>query len=57
MRRILKRILNDTAGSSAIEYAIIATVISVAALGAYAALGQQSNENMTKVASSYAAVQ
>jgi len=53
----LKKFVRNTSGASSVEYAIIATVISVAALGGYMALGQQSNETMKNVASKYAEVQ
>ena len=53
----LKMLVKDTAGATALEYAIVASVISVAALGGYAALGDQSNKNMTAVADSYAEAQ
>lgn len=49
--------MRDTRGATAIEYAIIASVISVAALGAFLAVGEQSEENFETVASKYAGVQ
>lgn len=51
------RLTHDTSGASAIEYAIIASVISVAAYGAFLAVGEQSKENMEMAASSYAEAQ
>ena len=57
MLRRLNQLLHDTAGATAVEYAIIASVISVAALGGYMAVGEQSRENMNAVASSYAQAQ
>lgn len=57
---MLQRLLNfaaDTKAATAVEYAIIASVISVAALGAYMAVGEQSKENMTSVASAYSSAQ
>ena len=57
MLRQLKTLVKDTAGATAVEYAIIASVISVAALGAYMAVGEQSKENMESVATSYSEAQ
>ena len=53
----LKKLAADTAGATAVEYAIIASVISIAAFGAFIAVGDQSEENMTTVADKYAAAQ
>lgn len=50
---MLRRILQDTTGASAIEYAVIAALISVAAIGAFYTLGQASNDNLTKVDAAY----
>lgn len=50
---MLRRILKCTAGASAIEYAVIAAMISVAAIGAFFTLGQASNDNLTKVENAY----
>lgn len=57
MIRTLKKLAGDNLGATAVEYAIIASVISVAALGAYMAVGEQSNENMKTVASKYSGAQ
>lgn len=51
---MLRRMLKDTSGATAIEYAVIAALISVAAIGAFVTLGQASNANMEKVESAYA---
>lgn len=50
---MLRRIWKDTNGATAIEYAVIASVISVAAIGAFLALGQQSSNNFAKVDAAY----
>ena len=57
MLHAFRRLARDTKGATAVEYAIIASVISVAALGAYISVGEQSEENMTTVADKYAEVQ
>lgn len=53
---MLKKLLKDIAGSTAIEYAIIASVISVAATGAFLLLGEQSSTQMNTVQERYAEV-
>lgn len=50
---MLRRILKDTAGTSAVEYAFIAALISIAAIGAFFSLGEASDANMTKVETAY----
>jgi Flp pilus assembly pilin Flp len=45
--------MKDIADATAVEYAVIAAMISVAAIGAFAALGQSSRANMTKVQAAY----
>ncbi|ANY20525.1 Flp/Fap pilin component [Tsuneonella dongtanensis] len=50
---MLRRILKDTAGASAIEYSVIAALISVAAIGAMFALGQRSNAQFETVEAAY----
>lgn len=57
MFELFRNLMRDTRGATAIEYAIIASVISVAALGAFLAVGEQSEENFETVASKYAGVQ
>lgn len=51
---MLKRLFLDITGSPAVEFAIVASVISLAALGAYQALGQQSSNQLGNVESAYA---
>lgn len=53
MLRKLNALLKDRTGATAVEYAIVASVISVAALGGYLAVGSQSKENMDSVATKY----
>ena len=53
---MLIRLWRDRAGSPAVEFAIVASVISLAALGAFQLLGEQSNEQMSGVESAYAEV-
>lgn len=50
---MLRTLLKDTTGASALEYAIIASLVSVAAIGAFLALGNQSKANMEKVQTAY----
>lgn len=57
MLRRLNLLLKDTTGATAVEYAIIASVISIAAFGAFVAVGEQSKENMEGVANSYSEIQ
>ncbi|MXO61883.1 Flp family type IVb pilin [Qipengyuania oceanensis] len=57
MLKKLDALLKDKTGATAVEYAIVASVISVAALGAFLAVGQQSKDNMESVATQYQDVQ
>lgn len=57
MLKKLDALLKDKTGATAVEYAIVASVISVAALGAFLAVGQQSKDNMENVATQYQDVQ
>ncbi len=50
---MLRKLLKDQTGASALEYAIIASMISVAAIGAFLALGNQSKANLDKVQVAY----
>jgi Flp pilus assembly pilin Flp len=50
---MLKKLLKDIKGSPAVEFAIVASVVSLAALGAFQALGQQSSNQMGNVESAY----
>ena len=53
--KILRKFLADNRGATAIEYALIASLISVAAIASYYGLGQQVgnsfNETQEKMAS------
>jgi pilus assembly protein Flp/PilA len=40
-RNILARIIKDESGATAIEYGLIVALVSMAAIGAYTALGQE----------------
>ena len=53
---MLKRLYKDATGSPAVEFAIVAAVISIAALGAFKTLGEQSSNQMTQVEAAYADV-
>lgn len=53
---MLKQLLKDETGTPATEFALVASIISVAALGAFMALGEQSSTQMSGVESAYAAV-
>ena len=50
---MLLRLLHDDDGATAIEYGLIASLISVAAIGAFIALGGSTNSTMGKVNSAY----
>jgi Flp pilus assembly pilin Flp len=47
--RIVPRLLKDDRGVGAIEYALIASLISVAAIGAFHTLGSQVGGKFSKV--------
>ncbi len=49
----MRRILTDNSGASAIEYSIIAALISVAAIGAFLVLGERSTAQFEKVETAY----
>jgi len=53
---MFRKLIADTTGTSAVEYAIIASVISIAAIGAFLLLGQQTNSQFKKVETEYAKV-
>lgn len=57
MLKLVKKIATCRAGATAVEYAIIASVISVAALGAYMSVGEQSKAQMENISSKYAEAQ
>jgi pilus assembly protein Flp/PilA len=47
--KLLRKMLKDTKGATAIEYGLIAALIAVAAITAMSALGTQLNNTLTKV--------
>ena len=47
---ILKKICKDESGATAIEYGLIAALVSVAAIGALTAMGESLNEMFEEVA-------
>jgi pilus assembly protein Flp/PilA len=47
--RLLRNILRDRRGGSAIEYALVATLIAVAAIAAFNNLGRQADANLNNV--------
>ena len=52
---ILKKIRKDDSGATAIEYGLIAALVSVAAIGALTAMGNSLNQMFTTVSSSLSA--
>ena len=50
---MLRTLLKDTIGATAIEYAVIASLISVAAIGAFLVLGTQSRTNLETVETAF----
>ena len=49
--RYLLRLLRDTRGASAIEYVLVASLISVAGIAAFDELGRSVDDNFTQVES------
>ena len=49
MAKFLKRVLNSERGATAIEYGLIAALISVAAIAAMKGIGTQLNTTFTNV--------
>ncbi len=47
--KLLRKMINDEKGATAIEYGLIAALIAVAAITAMSALGTQLNNTLTKV--------
>jgi pilus assembly protein Flp/PilA len=47
--KMLRRMLKDVKGATAIEYGLIAALIAVAAIAAMSQLGSQLNNTLTKV--------
>jgi len=54
---MLKKLLNDTAGATAIEYGLMAALISVAAISAMGALGNSLVNTFNFVSNQEAAAQ
>ena len=52
---ILKKIRNDESGATAIEYGLIAALVSVAAIGALTAMGNSLNQMFTTVSTALSA--
>lgn len=52
--RLLLKIIRDTRGVGAIEYVLVASLISVAAIAAFDELGGSVNEHWSEVESSMA---
>jgi pilus assembly protein Flp/PilA len=53
--KMLRKLLKDVKGATAIEYGLIAALIAVAAITAMTALGTQLNNTLTKVKTEMAA--
>jgi len=51
---LLKDLLKDESGATAIEYGLIAALVSVAAIGALTAMGGSLNQMFTTVSTSLA---
>ena len=49
----MRKLCKDITGATSIEYAVIASVISVAAIGAFLGLGERSNEQLGTVHTAY----
>ena len=49
MLSLFKKLMNDTQGATAIEYGLIASLISVAAIVAFTAVGTKLSSTMTGV--------
>lgn len=47
--RLIRTILRDRRGATAIEYALVATLISIAAIAAFVNLGDQADSNLNNV--------
>ena len=47
--KLIRKMLKDTKGATAIEYGLIAALIAVAAIAAMTALGTQLNNTLGKV--------
>ncbi|MEQ9555870.1 MAG: Flp family type IVb pilin [Rhodospirillales bacterium] len=49
MKTTIKKLLKDESGATAIEYGLIAALVSVAAIGALTAMGGSLNAMFTRV--------
>lgn len=54
MFRTIKKFLTDSKGATAIEYALIAALISVAAIAAFNTLGSNLKTEMAKISTAIA---
>ena len=54
MYNLLKNLIQDESGATAIEYGLIAALVSVAAIGALTAMGGSLNTMFTTVSTSLA---
>ncbi len=50
---MLRRLIGDTAGATAIEYAVIASLISIAAIGVFQVLGERTLEKFSTVETAF----
>ena len=55
MKNLLSRFLNDKSGATAIEYGLIAALVSVAIIGAITTMGGNLTDTFTAVADALAA--
>jgi len=49
LQELLAKLRRDEKGATVIEYALIAALVSIAAIGAFSLVGSKVNETMTKV--------
>lgn len=49
LQRLVAKMRRDEKGATVIEYALIAALVSIAAIAAFSALGTQVNSTMTRV--------
>ncbi len=50
---MLRKLKSDTTAATAVEYALIAGLISIVAVGAFVTLGQNQRQSMEKVNTAY----
>jgi pilus assembly protein Flp/PilA len=55
MLTIFKRLINDESGATAIEYGLIAALISVAAIGAFTSVGKSLTDSFNYISTQLAA--